>query len=292
MRRGEQGFPEGAGCPDEDVGLCMEPKPPAGYESNWIFDRRRSPQLSRTAPACSFSAGPSGDWLALFEDGGTDQRGVMHETIKKQRDLLLLLSLLLAILMHPVLDHGVLRRLLLAFLTFVPLVLAAMKMAQRKGLVWPYVPLISGALISGAAGTIFGSQSLIEIEWAILTATFALSVIGLFSYLREARIITSGHLYTAASIYLLLGMLWFSLYSAIEVAHPGSFLQTTTGLTNRPSDLLYFSLATLTTLGYGDILPVTGGVRMLAALESAAGVLYIAITVALLVSAYKRPDQS
>ena len=215
----------------------------------------------------------------------------MHRVIEERRDLFLLLSLLLIILMHPVLDHGVLRRLLLGLLTFVPLILAAMKMAQRKSLVWPYVPLISSAVIFGAVGTILGSHSLVTLQWAITTATFALSVVGLFSYLRKAHSVTGGHLYTAASIYLLLGMLWFALYSAIEGIHPGSFLQTTAGLTNRPSDLLYFSLATLTTLGYGDIVPVSGGVRMLATLEAAAGVLYVAITVALLVSAYKRPEQ-
>jgi hypothetical protein len=50
-------------------------------------------------------------------------------------------------------------------------------------------------------------------------------------------------------------------------------------------------LVTLTTVGYGDILPGSGEVRMLAALEAATGVLYVAITVALLVSAYKRRDQ-
>jgi hypothetical protein len=47
-------------------------------------------------------------------------------------------------------------------------------------------------------------------------------------------------------------------------------------------------LVTLTTLGYGDILPASGEVRMLAALEAITGVLYVAITVALLVSAYKQ----
>jgi voltage-gated potassium channel Kch len=83
-------------------------------------------------------------------------------------------------------------------------------------------------------------------------------------------------------------MLWFSLYSAIAKVYPGSFLQTATGATNRPTDLLYFSLVTLTTLGYGDILPGYGGVRILAALEAGAGVLYVAITVALLVSGYKQ----
>ena len=62
----------------------------------------------------------------------------------------------------------------------------------------------------------------------------------------------------------------------------------------RASKFLYFSLATLTTLGYGDIVAVGPAGRMLAALEVAAGVLYIAITVARLVASYQtisREDQ-
>jgi voltage-gated potassium channel Kch len=51
--------------------------------------------------------------------------------------------------------------------------------------------------------------------------------------------------------------------------------------------LLYLSLATLTTLGYGDIVPATPIARMVAALEAVAGVLYIAITVARLVAGYR-----
>jgi voltage-gated potassium channel Kch len=80
-------------------------------------------------------------------------------------------------------------------------------------------------------------------------------------------------------------------YRAIEAIHPGSYLETSTGVTNRSSDFLYFSLVTLTTVGYGDIVPVFGAVRMLAVLEAAAGVLYMATTVALLVSAYKRGSE-
>jgi hypothetical protein len=44
-------------------------------------------------------------------------------------------------------------------------------------------------------------------------------------------------------------------------------------------------------VGYGDIIPVFGAVRILAVLEAAAGVLYVAITVALLVSVYKRESE-
>jgi len=215
----------------------------------------------------------------------------MQEQIERRRDLLLLLSLLFVILMHPILDHGTTQRLVLAILTFVPLVLATIRMSERRGWVWPLVLLISGAVICGIGGRIVSSEPLLALQWALVTIAFGLSVIGLFSYLESARTVTRDHLYTAASIYLLLGMTWFALYSAIENVYPGSFLQTTTGSTNRPTDLLYFSLVTLTTLGYGDILPGSGEVRILAALEAGAGVLYVAITVALLVSGYKQRDR-
>src|SRR5208283_535047 len=105
---------------------------------------------------------------------------------------------------------------------------------------------------------------------------------------RNSRSISSPHLYTAASIYLLLGMQWFALYSAIDVFLPGSFQHSVSVATDHQAELLYFSLVTLSTIGYGDIVPLNGEVRMLAALEGIAGVLYIAITVALLVSSYKQ----
>jgi hypothetical protein len=216
---------------------------------------------------------------------------MMQEQIEKRRDLILLLSLLLVILVQPVLDHGMIRRLVLMLLTFVPLVLATIKMSKRRGWVLPLVLLISGTVICGIGGQVFSNERLLVSQWVLVTFAFGLCVIGLFAYLQEARVITSGHLYTAASIYLLMGMSWFTLYSAIEEVYPGSFLQTTTRSTIRPSDLLYFSLVTLTTLGYGDILPGSGEVRVLAALEAGAGVLYVAITVALLVSGYKQRAQ-
>jgi hypothetical protein len=51
--------------------------------------------------------------------------------------------------------------------------------------------------------------------------------------------------------------------------------------------LLYFSLITLSTIGYGDIVPISGEARIVAALEGVTGVLYIATTVALLVSRFR-----
>ena len=106
-----------------------------------------------------------------------------------------------------------------------------------------------------------------------MAAYFGLTAIGLFSYLRNAEFITNSNLYTAVSIYLLLGLLWFALYRAIDFLYPYAILSSQHALLDRPSELLYFSLATITTLGYGDIVPVYSEVRILAVLEAVTGVL-------------------
>ncbi len=172
---------------------------------------------------------------------------------------------------------------------FVPVILATFRLSQTKGWVLPSVLLMSGASLLSLASTFFPNRTLTGMKWVVLAAFFALTVVGLFSYLRSSRTILTAHLYTAISIYLLLGMQWFAVYSAIDVFSPGSFLFNKATIAGRQSGLLYFSLVTLSTVGYGDIVPLDGEVRILAALEGIAGVLYVAITVALLVSAYKAP---
>jgi hypothetical protein len=214
----------------------------------------------------------------------------MLEKIRSQTDLLLLLSVLLVIVIYPLLDHDDLRRLILAALIFVPVLLATIRLSKKRGWLWPSVLLMLASFIVAAASTVFPIPTLVGMKWGLLTVFFGFTVFGLFSYLKDARSVANAHLYTAISIYLLLGMQWFTLYSAIDVFYPGSILYNNATIADRQSELLYFSLVTLSTIGYGDVVPLDGEVRILAALEGIAGVLYIAITVALLVSAYKQRD--
>ena len=202
-------------------------------------------------------------------------------------DLLLLLSLLLMILLHPILDRSTLRRLLMEILVFLPVVLAIIRLAEIKRRLWPTVLLMAGAMTAAAVQHFWQSPVIITVKWVFLAAFFAVTVVGLFQFLRRAREVTEAHLYTAVSIYLMLGLVWFSVYCAVDTYYPGSISQGGSVLTHREDQLLYFSLITLSTIGYGDIVPVDPEVRMLAALEGLIGVLYIAITVAILVSAFR-----
>lgn len=210
----------------------------------------------------------------------------MHTKLQSRPDLFLLLSLLLAILLTPVLDRDGWRRLVLAGVTFIPVILSTVRLSQIKSRVWPLVSLMLLNMAFVVAGNTFRSRALTGIRWALLAAFFALTAVGLFSYLRSSRIVTQAHLYTAVNIYLLLGLLWATLYLALDAFDPGS-IQFGGHPAERETNLLYFSLVTLSTIGYGDVVPLSGESRILAALEGVTGVLYIAITVALLVSRFR-----
>ena len=175
---------------------------------------------------------------------------------------------------------------MLAAVTFIPVVISIVRLSQVKGWVWPSVLLAVGNLIFVVAGNTFRSPTLTGIRWVFLAAFFALTAAGLFSYLRNSRSVDRAQLYTAVNIYLLLGLLWAALYLAIDAFSPGS-IQIGNHPADRQTDLLYLSLVTLSTIGYGDIVPLSGEARILAALEGVTGVLYIAITVALLVGRFR-----
>ena len=92
--------------------------------------------------------------------------------------------------------------------------------------------------------------------------------------------------YGGITAYLLLGITFALIYSLINAVDPGSFhlhdsLQREGILPW--GDLLYFSFATLTTLGYGDVTPVNSFARALSVVQATAGVLYVAVLIAQLV---------
>jgi hypothetical protein len=194
--------------------------------------------------------------------------------------------LLAAILLTPVLDQGQWSRLLLAAVTFIPMVLSIIRLSQIKSWVWPSVLLALGNAAFVLVGNTFRSSTLTGIRWGFMAAFFAFTAAGLFSHLRSTRTVAQAQLYTAVNIYLLLGLLWATLYLAIDAFSPGA-IQIGSHAADRQTELLYFSLVTLSTIGYGDIVPLSGEARILAALEGVTGVLYIAITVALLVSRFR-----
>jgi hypothetical protein len=98
--------------------------------------------------------------------------------------------------------------------------------------------------------------------------------------------VTADTIKGAISSYFLLGLFWTYLYYIIYLIDANSFNSMVTQI-NLSSSLLYFSFTTLTTTGYGDILPANPMARVAANLESIVGVLYPTVAIARLVGLYK-----
>lgn len=109
-------------------------------------------------------------------------------------------------------------------------------------------------------------------------------IVLLLKSLLAQETITTDMIYCAISIYLLIGIMWAGVYGFMETLSPGSF-----SATNGHVDFFYFSFVTLTTVGYGDVAPLTVLSKRLAVFEAGMGSIYMAIIVALIVGRYLSP---
>lgn len=98
--------------------------------------------------------------------------------------------------------------------------------------------------------------------------------------------ITGDRIRGAVAAYLLLGLVWVFAYKLVDRASPGALSTGPVAPDTYQSaqSLAYFSFVTLTTVGYGDIIPVHPAARMLAIAEALVGQLYPAILIGRLVS--------
>jgi hypothetical protein len=214
----------------------------------------------------------------------------MTSFTEDQRALFLLLSVLLYLILTPFLQGERIGEMILVFSLYVIMVAASVELAANHILVRPTIPLAILAVVLGLIYYFHPARTVTFLHFASLVAFLGFVAVGLFIYLGRPGAITPGRLYVSVSLYFILALLWVGIYNLINTGYPSAFLEAGSAIHGKVpgGTLLYFSLETLTTLGYGDIVPVHPVARIFAGLESATGLLYIAITVARLVSGYQR----
>lgn len=119
-----------------------------------------------------------------------------------------------------------------------------------------------------------------------------ITVLGFFavvilSYVARSGRVTADKIYAAVCAYLLIGYAWAFAYAMLDELNPGAFATPTEVARNdyvgRVVQMRYFSYITLTTVGYGDIVPRTPGARTMAILEAILGQFYLVALIGRLV---------
>jgi Ion channel len=124
-----------------------------------------------------------------------------------------------------------------------------------------------------------------------LTLVFNVVIVVLiFRHVLAAEQPTSETIFGALCLYLLVGFSFASTYGLITAVQPNAFyLDARMNVHNIPDrfDLIYYSFATMTSLGAAGITPVSSQARSFSILESVLGVLYLAVLITGLIGAYR-----
>jgi len=177
-----------------------------------------------------------------------------------------LLSLVLISAVLAVASSG--RTLVVAVLLMIPAIAGRWINHFRPDLVHPAVFLIAGLVL------------------------VAFVVVNLLRFVWRAPSVNIEVLCASISAYLMLGLMWTMAYWLVDQLTPGGAFSFNTNAGTRSMNGFtgfYFSFITLSTVGYGDITPVSRIARWLAALEAMTGLLYVAVLIARLVALYSSP---
>jgi hypothetical protein len=120
-------------------------------------------------------------------------------------------------------------------------------------------------------------------ETATLAAIAIISWTLLLQIFRNKGPVTSVSIQAAIAVYLLFGTAWANAYLIAMQQNPHSFQSAFPLPSSSPEEWLYYSFVTLTTLGYGEITPLSQVARSLAVGEALTGQLYLAVLIARLI---------
>jgi len=204
------------------------------------------------------------------------------------RHLRLLLAMLLLFLLAPLattLGYGIVVLNIVAAIVVVTAIAAVSE--DRRFLILTSVLAVLSVCSTFLASLTHNKEAALATH-GISTLLVGAFTVGILRYVLRAGPVTADKIFASICVYLLMGYGWSFAFALLEDLQPGSFsgLEATASrddYADRVVQLRYFSFVTLTTVGYGDILPKTPAARTIANLEAVMGQLYIAVLVARLV---------
>jgi hypothetical protein len=207
-----------------------------------------------------------------------------------QRCCYLFVLLLALITVSPFMEGARGGYLLAGFNAFI--VLSAAATVGRTALSFLLVFVLIGAAVSLRFASQESGQAALFNYALLLHAVIYVSVIGLLlRYVFGPETMDADRLWGAAAVYLMIGILWCLIYAITDIPDAPGFLVRGDPVKLSLTDLLYFSFSTLTTIGFGDMVPITRAGQVAAIVEGIIGTLFLAILIAKLVGVYPPPER-
>lgn len=192
---------------------------------------------------------------------------------------------LLGVLLYPFMENTPTGRALFGAFGLVVLAMALWVVRRSPSLTW------LGLLLALPVAVLSVINALSPTPWltavtALMEATFYFYATGsLIAYMFHDRFVTTDEFYAAGATFTLLAWAFAYLYVACQIFYPGSFgAQLNAEQPRTWVELLFLSFATLSSVGQGDIIPLSAMARALVMLEQVAGVMYIMLVLSRLVA--------
>jgi hypothetical protein len=214
----------------------------------------------------------------------------LSQIYSRQRNSALLLTLLLTLIIAPVAGEFRLPAAPIELLLLIAAAFAASGNASSRmsWALWLLALLAALFRIVGYAFDLHAASRAGVLIWILLALAASVATL---HYALRGRQVDLEHIAAALSAYLLAGHLFGVTFHELNRYLPVSFSLAGQPVAQGALDLqsaIYFSFVTLTTLGYGDLAPVSPTARGLAVSEAIAGQFYLAVLVSRLVSAFRQ----
>ena len=200
--------------------------------------------------------------------------------------LLLLIFVLALLVIGPLVEEFTKVKMLIDIFWSAILIAAIYALSQKKHHI-VIATLLAVPMIASIWSRYLIDHPALQITGGICGAAFfTFAIIQILIYIYSHKKVTRDLIFAAALVYLFMALAWTFIFALVELVHPGSFKIPELQDISASRHFLYYSFVTITTLGYGDITPVSNLARSLCVLEAVIGQLYLVVQVAWLVGVH------
>jgi hypothetical protein len=214
------------------------------------------------------------------------------ESLKRNPSAALLAVQLLGFLLYPLMEDSPKGRALFGVFGLVVLGVALRVVRRSPALTWVGTVLALPVVILSVASAIAPGPELVVWTAALEAVFYFYATCSLIAYMWQDWVATTDELFAAGATFTLLAWAFAYVFVVCQALIPASFGAGEAAAARTWMELLFLSVAVLSSVGLSDILPVTPMARGIVMLEAFAGVMYIALVVSRLISMSVAPRRN